>query len=54
MTSAQRRTNAAWLRAKLQGLRFTASLRQLPSSELIKIIDALLNGEEQITGEKRP
>lgn len=45
MTAGQRRANAAWLRAQLQGLRWTASLRDVPQAELIKIIDALLAGE---------
>jgi len=44
-TPHQRRANAAWLRAQLQGLRFTAVLRPLDQTELIRIIDALLGGE---------
>lgn len=48
MTSGQRRANASWLRAQLQGLRFTASLRTIPATELIKILDALLAGEERV------
>lgn len=54
MTSAQRRANAAWLRAQLQGIRFTATLRTIESPELIRIIDALINGEEQIRAEAQP
>lgn len=45
MTAGQRRASAAWLRAQLQGLRWTAELRDIPRAELIKIIDALLAGE---------
>lgn len=47
MTAGQRAKNSVWLRAQLQGLRFTASLRTIPATELIKIIDALLAGEER-------
>lgn len=47
MTAGQRRVTASWLRAQLQGLRFTASLRTIPATELIKILDVLLSGEER-------
>jgi len=50
----QRRVSASWLRAQLQGLRFTAALRAIPQTELLKIIDALLAGEPAIPSTEEP
>lgn len=53
-TRHQRRANASWLRAQLQGLRFAAFLRDIPRPELIRTLDAMLAGEEQIRAETQP
>ena len=52
--SHQRRANAAWLRAQIQGLRFTAFLREISRGELIRILDAILDGDEQLRQELQP
>lgn len=35
MTTARNRTNAAWLRAQVANLKFAATLRSIPSDELL-------------------
>lgn len=45
MTTSQRRTNAAWLRAQLEGLRWAAAFRELPHDEWKRAIARLLDGE---------
>lgn len=45
MTPGRRRTNAAWLRAQLEGLRFAAAVREIPHHEWRHAIGRVLEGE---------
>ncbi len=45
MTAARNRTNAAWLRAQLEGLRWAAAFREIPHHEWRHAVERLLRGE---------
>lgn len=44
-SAARRRTNAAWLRAQLEGLRFAAAVREMPHREWKQAVAAIVEGK---------
>jgi len=42
---SQNRTNAAWLRAQLEGLRWAAAFREIPHHEWRQAVERLIRGE---------
>lgn len=46
MTPAQRRTNAPWLRAQIESLRWTATMREIPQAELVRMLAAIADGAD--------
>jgi hypothetical protein len=45
-SAARRRTNAAWLRAQLEGLRFAAAVREIPHHEWKQAMERIVRGED--------